>query len=410
METKLLLESDTKVIENKVLIKSVHFRRILNSHGEFTNEFIIFLNNGSIGRGASPKGETISIYEDRHIDVNPKKIIDELRKDGMLDTPVNQEDLDSYLEKKISLFGRNNSYALSLAFYDANEHFMQTSTIENGRIKNNHVPKLCVNILNGGNHAYTNPVQSEFSEFLLVAKTYNLESFFKDHEIIQNRVKEKLAKLDKIYINKNLVHKSEHSDNRDWFDFLLTALKESGLEKDYDLMIDASAGDLWNGEKYQFNITSNVSMTKEEMCSYWLDLINDYNLKILEDPFHETDFESWQKLTNNQTRCKIVGDNLYSGDPQRIAQGIGKQYTHGIILKPNQAGTVSNTIKAINLVQENNHLLITSHRSISTESTFLAYISNKYNAEYIKNGPILTDYSSIIRLNEFIRLTGMGYE
>ena len=393
-----------------MLIKSVHNRRILNSHGEFTNEFIIFLNNGSVGRGASPKGETISIYEDKHIDISPNKIIDTLQKDGMLYKPINQEDLDSYLEEKIGFFGRNNSYALSLAFYDANEHFMQTDTIENGKIQNNHIPKLCINILNGGNHAYTNPVQSEFSEFLLVAKTNNLISFLNDHELIQSRVKDKLAKMDKIYINKNLVHKSEHGDNRDWFDFLLTTLKELGLEKDYDLMIDASGGDLWTGKEYRFNITNDISMTSEEMCTYWFDLIKDYDLKILEDPFHETDFESWHNLTNNQNRCKIVGDNLYSGDPKRIAQGIDKKYTHGIILKPNQAGTVSNTIKAINLVQQDNHLLIMSHRSISTEYTFLAHISNKYNAEYIKNGPILTDYSSIIRLNEFIRLSGLGYE
>jgi len=397
-------------MENKMLIKSVHNRRILNSHGEFTNEFIIFLNNGSVGRGASPKGETISIYEDKHIDISPNKIIDTLQKDGMLYKPINQEDLDSYLEEKIGFFGRNNSYALSLAFYDANEHFMQTDTIENGKIQNNHIPKLCINILNGGNHAYTNPVQSEFSEFLLVAKTNNLISFLNDHELIQSRVKDKLAKMDKIYINKNLVHKSEHGDNRDWFDFLLTTLKEIGLEKDYDLMIDASGGDLWTGKEYRFNITNDISMTSEEMCTYWFDLIKDYDLKILEDPFHETDFESWHNLTNNQNRCKIVGDNLYSGDPKRIAQGIDKKYTHGIILKPNQAGTVSNTIKAINLVQQDNHLLIMSHRSISTEYTFLAHISNKYNAEYIKNGPILTDYSSIIRLNEFIRLSGLGYE
>lgn len=397
-------------MENKVLIKSVHYRGILNSHGEFTNEFIIFLNNGSIGRGASPKGETISIYEDKHFDISPKKIIDALLKDNVPDKPMNQEDFDSYLEEKIGFFGRNNSYALSLAFYDANEHFMQTSTIENGRIQNNHIPKLCINILNGGNHAYTNPVQSEFSEFLLVAKTNDLASFLNDHELIQSRVRDKLAKLDKIYINKNLVHKSVHGDNRDWFDFLLDTLRESGLENDYDLMIDASAGDLWNGKEYRFKITGNFPMTKDEMCTYWFDLIKGYNLKILEDPFHETDFESWHTLTNNQTRCKIVGDNLYSGDPKRIAEGIDKKYTHGIILKPNQAGTVSNTIKAINLVQQNNHLLITSHRSISTESTFLAHISNRYKAEYIKNGPILTDYSSIIRLNEFIRLTGVGYE
>ena len=393
-----------------MLIKSVHYRRILNSHGRFTNEFIIFLNNGSIGRGASPQGETISIYEDKHIDISPKKIIDVLEKDGVLSKPMDQEDLDSYLEEKMGFFGRNNSYALSLAFYDANEHFMQTGTIEKRNIQNNQIPKQSINILNGGNHAYTNPVQSEFSEFLLVAKSNDLISVLTDHELIQNRVKDGLSKMDKIYINKNLVHKSVHGDNRDWLDFLLTTLKELGLEKDYDLMIDASGGDLWTGKEYRFDITNNLSMTKEEMCTYWFDLIRDYNLKILEDPFHETDFETWHNLTNNQTRCKIVGDNLYSGDHKRIAQGIDKKYTHGIILKPNQAGTVSNTIKAINLVQQNNHLLITSHRSISTESTFLAHISNKYNAEYIKNGPIQTDYSSILRLNEFIRLTGLGYE
>jgi enolase len=397
-------------MENKMLIKSIHFRRILNSHGEFTNEFIISLNNGSIGRGASPQGETISIYEDKHLDISPQKILDVLKKEGVLFNSMTQEDLDSYLEEKMGVFGRNNCYALSLAFYDATEHFMQPSTIEEGNIKNNHIPKLCINILNGGNHAYTNPVQSEFHEFLLVAKTDDLIYVLNHHDLIQKRVKEKLSKKDKIYVNRNLVNKSDHGDNRDWFDFLQTTLKELGLEKDYDLMIDASGGDLWTGKEYRFDITSDLSMTKDEMCTYWFDLIKNYNLKILEDPFHETDFESWHNLTINQTKCKIVGDNLYSGNPDRIAQGIEKKYTHGIILKPNQAGTVSNTVKAINLVQKNNHILITSHRSISTESTFLAHISNRYNAEYIKNGPILTDYSSIIRLNEFIRLTGLGYE
>jgi enolase len=237
-----------------------------------------------------------------------------------------------------------------------------------------------------------------------------LLSVLNDHESIDRKVKEKLARKGKIYINQNLVSKSDHGDNRDWFDFLQAILAELGLESDYDLMIDASGGDLWTGKEYRFNITDDSAMSEEEMCDYWNGIIKDHNLRILEDPFHETDFESWQTLTNNQTKCKVVGDNLYSGDPERIAEGIGKKYTHGIILKPNQTGTVSNTIKAINLVQQSGHTLIMSHRSISTESTFLAHMSSKFNAEYIKNGPILTDYSSIIRLNEFIRITGLGYE
>jgi enolase len=231
-------------MENKMLIKSVHYRGILNSHGEFTTEFVIFLNNGSIGRGASPKGETISIYEDKHVDLSPKKIIDVLKNDGVFDKAMNQDDFDSYLEEKIGIFGRNNSYALSLAFYDTHEHFNKMDTIEGGSIKNDFIPKLCINILNGGNHAYTNPVQSDFHEYLLVAKTNDLISVLSDHELIQKRVKEKLAKRDKIYVNNNLVNKSEHGDNRDWFDFLQTTLKELGLETDYDLMIDAAGTDL----------------------------------------------------------------------------------------------------------------------------------------------------------------------
>jgi len=396
-------------MEINTSIKSINYRSILNSHGEFTTEFVIFLNSGSIGRGASPKGESTSIYEDKHIDISPKKIVDLLRKDGVFDKALNQEEFDSYLEEKIEIFGRNNSYALSLAFYDSHEHFMQVATIEDRSIENNFIPKLCLNILNGGNHAYTNPVQSEFQEYMLVAKKHDLLTVLKDHDLIQKRVKEKLAKRDKIYVNNNLVNKADHGDSRDWFDFLQEILKELGIESDYDQMIDASMSDLWTGKEYRFEITDNSSYTKEEMCTYWFDLIKNHNLKILEDPFHETDFDSWHTLTSNQTKCQIVGDNLYSGDPERIAEGIEKEFTHGIILKPNQAGTVSNTIKAIDLVQQNNHTLITSHRSISTESTFLAHISNKYKTEYIKIGPILTDYSSVLRINEFIRLTGLGY-
>jgi enolase len=397
-------------MKNEMHIKSVHNRRILNSHGDFTNEFVIFLRDGSIGRGASPKGESISIYEDTHIDISPKKIIEELKKDGIFNKAMSQEDFDSYLEGKMGIFGRNNSYALSLAFYDSHEHFMQVATVEDRHIDSLHIPLMSLNILNGGNHAYTNPVESEFQEYMLIAKKNDLLAVISDHELIQRSVKEKLAKRDKIYVNNNLVNKSDHGDSRDWFDFLQAILKELGLESDYDQMIDASAGDLWTGKGYEFAITDRSLKTSKEMCTYWLDVIKNHNLTILEDPFHETDFESWQTLTGSQGKCRIVGDNLYSGDAERIAEGIKKGYAHGIILKPNQAGTVTNTIEAIKLVQKHNQTLITSHRSISTESTFLSHISNRYNAEYIKIGPILTDYSSVLRINEFIRLTGLGYE
>ena len=91
-------------------IKSVTYRKVLNSHVSFTNEFIILLDDGSIGIGASPQGETISIYEDRKVSIDPQTIIGEIEKDGLLGKPLDQNSFDQYLQLHISHFGRNNVY------------------------------------------------------------------------------------------------------------------------------------------------------------------------------------------------------------------------------------------------------------------------------------------------------------
>jgi enolase len=134
-------------------------------------------------------------------------------------------------------------------------------------------------------------------------------------------------------------------------------------------------------------------------------VIKQYNLRFLEDPFQEEDFQSWHHLTSAQSSCFVIGDNLYSSDAGRIREGAVKKLAHGAVIKPNQAGTVSAVQSAIETCQQNNHFIITSHRSISTESTFLSLLTCINGAEYIKIGPLLTDYSSVIRLNEIIRLT-----
>lgn len=96
-------------------IAGISWRRVLNSHVEFTNEFIVELEDGSIGIGGSPKGETISIYEDKAISIEPQTIIQTIEGDGLLSMSLDQEVLDDYLAEHIALFGRNNAYGLSLA-------------------------------------------------------------------------------------------------------------------------------------------------------------------------------------------------------------------------------------------------------------------------------------------------------
>jgi enolase len=206
------------------------------------------------------------------------------------------------------------------------------------------------------------------------------------------------------------VHRFKSIDNKECIGFLQGILERLGLIKEYEIMIDASAGDLWTGDGYKFSVTDGSFKKTPELQKYWMDLIREYGIGLLEDPFQEHDYEGWKMLVSNQSRCKIIGDNLYSSDADRIKEGSRNGYTHGTLIKPNQAGTVSAVQRAIDVSQRFGQLLITSHRSISTESTFLALLTVLGGVGYMKIGPLFTDYSSIMRLNELIRLTGINLD
>lgn len=387
-------------------IKSIKYRKILNSHVEFTTEFIIELDNGSTGVGSSPQGETISIYEDRKVKITPDLVIETLRNDGLFNKEIDQQGLDKYLKQKILAIGRNNAFSLSLAFFNAVKTGRSGYEAFNRDVTRLLPPRLCLNILNGGQHAYTNPVLSDFPELLLVAKTNDIEEIINEHAEIQKAVKKELILLDRINIAGNMVHRFDIPDNRRCIELLKKIIESLGLDKKYDLMIDASGGDLWIDGRYTFRITDGRNFSSSDLVDYWLAFIKDYNLKFLEDPFHEKDYQAWHQLTRASDSCLIIGDNLYSSDAEKIKMGHEKKLSHGVVIKPNQAGTITDVIKAIEIAKSLGQLVITSHRSISTEETFVSLLSCVYNAEYIKIGPLLTDYSSVLRLNEIIRLTG----
>lgn len=387
------------------VIKSIACRKVLNSHAKFTNEFIIEFDDGSVGTGASPQGETISIYEDRQVTIDPGMIIQTIREDGYLGRPLDQAIFDDYLQHHVSYFGRNNAYGLSLAFFNAVSRSTSPFTLFDKPETKMAAPCICLNILNGGWHAYTNPVLSDFHEYLLVANSNNPEELIANHNEIQREVKERLLRQTKTVVSGNPVNCFATSDNRECIDFLLNIRDSLGLSDQFDLMIDASGGDLWTDEGYRLQITDNSVRSSEEFYEYWMDMTKQYNIRFLEDPFHEKDFASWQCLTTSQQACYVIGDNLYSSDAGRIEAGALKKLTHGVVIKPNQAGTITAVRRAIETAQRNNQMIITSHRSISTESTFLSLLTCIHDIEYTKIGPLMTDYSSVIRLNEIIRLT-----
>jgi enolase len=388
-----------------VVISQINFRKVLNSHAELTTEFTLTTADGRQGVGASPKGETTSIYEDQRIAISPETIVGRLGEDGVVGREWTQEGFDDYLQQRVGQLGRNNAYSLSLAFLNASCLGAPANHQSTQPVSRPAAPRLCCNLLNGGWHAYTNPVLSDFPEYLLVARSHDVRQVVQQHNQIQRMVREELAKLPKTMVSGNPVSQFRTADNRECMDFLLQICDRLGYSDQFDLMIDASAGDLWTDRGYRLAITDESVHSTEAFREYWADIIQQYPLRFLEDPFREEDPDSWRHLTTSQTTCSVIGDNFYSSDAQRIRHGAACQHTHGVILKPNQAGTVSAIRRAVEAALRCKQIAITSHRSISTESTFLSTLSCEYSVPYIKIGPLLTDYSSVLRLNAILRLT-----
>lgn len=392
------------------VIQSISSRRVLNSHVEFTTEFSLQMTDGTVGWGASSQGETTSVFEDRRIRISPESIVALLKREGCLGVKLEQADWDGCLHRHLERIGRNNAYSLSLAFYNASRAGDSGHDLLNGyQVRPQALPRLCCNILNGGRHAYTNPVLSDFPEFLLVATSNRVEEVIEGHNEIQRRVREKLNQLPTASVCGNRVHRFRTADNRECLDFLSQIREEAGLTDRFDLMIDASAGDLWAKGQYRFELTDRIRFSSERFQDYWRVLIRDYGVKFLEDPFREQDELTWQQLSASVKGVCVIGDNFYCSEPERIRRGAANGCTHGVIIKPNQAGTITTVCRAIMAARECGQQIITSHRSISTEETFLSELTYAYAAEYIKIGPLFTDYSSVLRLNALLRLAAPAF-
>ena len=386
-------------------LRSLSFRRILNSHARFTAEYVVELDDGRVGAGAAPQGETISVYEDSVSPAGPEAVLARLKNDSLLDVPQTQETFDAYLERNIATLGRNNAFALSLALFNAQARTQSALRLLGRPEAPLRAPNLCLNILNGGRHAYTNPVLSDFSEFMLVSRTNDLDEVVRDHDEVQRKVREGLLKLERVVVNGNPVHRFRTADNRECIEFLLDIRDGLGLADEYDLMIDASAGDLRDGDGYRLSLTDGQRRGGDEFLEYWADLIRQYKIGFAEDPFGETDFALWAALTAADTGCRVVGDNLYSSDAARIEDGVERRLSHAAVIKPNQSGTVTAVKRAVETAERRGMTAVTSHRSVSTESTFLSTLTCVMDVKYTKIGPLFTDYSSVVRLNEILRLT-----
>jgi enolase len=385
----------------RFILKSVSAGPTLNSQGRLTDEYRVRFEGGESGRGSAPLGETRSRYEAAAGGTDARSVLDQLSVDGIIGRKFSQTEFDHYLTGHAARFGAAAEFALSCAFFEA----ALSSPKQFARAGQARTPRFCLNILNGGRHAYTNPVLSDFHEYLLVPKHADIALLLDDHRAIQGKVRSHLAEKQTTRVNGNVVHVLGGQGNRDCIELLLGILDDLELSERYDLMIDAAAAQLWNGSAYVLDLAEKRTFSSLEFEDYWSSILADYPLALLEDPFAEQDLDRWSSLVAKAAGCLVVGDDVHSGDAGRIRRMLQDTCMTGLMLKPDQAGTVSATLEAMEVARAAGAPVILSHRSISTDSVVLAHLLVHCGIGLAKFGPLLSDFSSILKMNEVLRTT-----
>lgn len=415
-------------------IKKIKALEILDSRGDPTIQVSVELSNGLIGIAKVPSGASTGSFEafelrdeddSRYEGKGVLKAVDNvnniINKELNGIRVVNQKEIDDLLIKldgteNKSKLGANAILGVSLAIaVTASKSigiplYKYLRSIYDKNIEGYKLPIPVVNVINGGAHASTNINIQEFWIIPIKAKTFS-ERLRQSSEVFHS-----LGNLlDSIGYNTDLGNEGGYApdvkSHREVFDFLYQAIENSGYtEKDIVFGIDVGANELYKEDigTYEFNLDKS-SFKSKELINYYLELINNYPLQFIEDPFAEEDWDTWKEFSNNiniKDEIKLIGDDLFVTNISRFKKGIDLGIANTILIKPNQIGTLTETFAAIKLAQDNNYSVIISHRSGETNDTFIADLAVAVNADYIKTGSIARGE----RISKYNRLLNIEVE
>ena len=397
-------------------ILDIKAREILDSRGNPTVEADLYLENGQMVRASVPSGASTGSNEalelrdndNRYLGKGTLKAVNNVNttiRDNLIGKEINQEEIDNMLIKldgteNKSRLGANAILSVSLCTLKANALIQNKKVYElfNGPFT---LPYPMMNIVNGGVHASSG---LEFQEFMIMP----MQKTFKDRLRCGSEVFHNLALLLKENGYSTAVgDEGGFAPNlptiEDAFEYIINAIKKAGYipGKDVYLAIDAAATEFYDGEYYTIN---KKKLTKEELINYYVELINKYPLKSIEDAFAENDIESIQKLTSLiGNKVLLVGDDYFVTNKKYLQKGISEHYNNAILLKANQIGTITEMFETIKLAKENHFKTIISHRSGETEDTFISHLAVGLNLGFIKTGS-LSRGERIAKYNELLRI------
>ncbi len=404
-------------------IKLVKGRQVFDSRGNPTVEAEVFLDNGISASAISPSGASTGAFEAHELrDKNENKFLgksvnlaieninNKISSKLSGQESNNQKNIDQILidldgsENKTNL-GANAMLAVSLAI-------SKCAALNNKKplFKNLgsdfSLPIPLMNIINGGAHADNDLNIQEFMIRPDSARNF-MDAIEKCYIVIQNL--KKILKSNKMLTNVGDEGGFAPSinSNEEALEFIVDAVEKSNLKpgKDIVICLDVAANELIN-EKGEYSIKSTNYTSVVDNINYYKKLISNYPIKSIEDPFAEEDWESWKKITAEIGKdVQIVGDDLFVTNSKRLNKGIKEKSANCILVKPNQIGTLTETLEVISIAKAANFNTIISHRSGDTEDTFIADLAVATMSSQIKTGSLarserVAKYNRILRIEE----------
>lgn len=414
------------------IVKSVQARQILDSRGVPTVETLLTADDGREATASVPSGTSTGSHEAKELrDGSPEnyqglgvlKAVENVNKilgpavigrDPTRQTDIDQIliDLDGSPDK--SRLGANAILAVSQGICELGAVVTGYPTYKYLHLKYRlsermEMPTPIFNVINGGKHGTGNLDFQEFHVIPATNKSYS--QALECGEVIYQILGEVLAHRGAIRsVGVEGGYAPNLFTNTDALELIFESIRQSGFEfaRDVFLGLDVAATSFYNGHSYAIRDKSQA-LSRSELLEFYREINDKFHLFGLEDPFAEDDLDGWKQITAAMARQTIIiGDDLLTTNKQRTKDAIDKQLCTGILVKPNQIGTISETVEVIKMALASNWHIVVSHRSGETNDDFIADFAVGVNAHHVKfgapaRGERVAKYNRLLAIEEELK-------
>jgi enolase len=407
------------------IIREIRAREIIDSRGNPTVEVDVRLNSGAFGRAAVPSGASTGAHEALELrDGDPKRYggLGVLKAIGNVNDIIapkfigvnaaSQAEIDEALLKldgtpNKALLGANAILGFSLATAHAVAAAANMPLYRHLNPNAHVMPVPMMNVLNGGKHADSNVDMQEFMIVPLGARN------FPEAVRIGAEVFHSLARvLKKHGYSTNVGDEGGFApslrNNEEPLEMIMEAIVQAGYRpaSQVAIALDPASSEFYEDGRYVFARSDKRARDAEQMIRFYADLLDRYPIVSIEDGLAEDDWNGWQMLTRELgQRTQLVGDDLFVTNPERLERGIPDSAANSILIKLNQIGTLTETLRTIGIAHEAGYTTVISHRSGETEDTTIADLAVATEAGQIKTGSMsrgerTAKYNRLLRIDE----------